>query len=295
MTSWHVMAFAMMMMPSLVIVSAVFVMRWLRAKEARRDPLTSELLALPGAQLQQKVASSNEDLGIRYLAGVLTCTLLGEIILLRHISVDISALNTHDYVFLVGSLAAAGWTCWEMVRVVRAKRTFFQGLRAEMATAQEVTAALMGNQRLLNDVVGDGFNIDHVVVSPAGVFAIETKSRRKLAVGNGSPKVSYDGKSLKFTDWTETEPLTQAARQAQWLRGYLQKATGQSYAVQPVLALPGWFVEQTARLGPNDVRVINPKNSGWLFTSKGAPVLTDAQIQQAIFMLEKIAKSPDLY
>lgn len=263
-------------------------------RDSRRDPLTSELLALPGARAQQQLSKQEEDGLTSYMSGVVICAAIGNLILVRHVAADLSALNTFDYLLIATSFLVGGWTCYKLIRASRARRKYYQGLRAEIATAQEIYATLAGNYRLLNDLECDGFNIDHAVVTPAGVFAIETKSRRKLAQGNGSPKVFYDGKALKFPGWSETVPLAQAARQAQWLRNYLQKATGASFPVQAALALPGWYVENTARMGASDVRVFNPKKSGRLFTPSGTAVLTDAQIQQAVFALEKLAKAPEL-
>lgn len=164
------------------------------------------------------------------------------------------------------------------------------GLRAERAAAQEIGAVLAGSNRIFHDVQAGAFNIDHVVVSPAGVFAVETKSRRKPPAGGGADKVKvrYDGKALSFPGWSETEPIAQAERQARWLADYLRKATGESFPVTPVLALPGWFVENTARISEGMVRVINPKKSDWLFLNPRGAGLDPAAIQRASFAVEKL-------
>lgn len=149
---------------------------------------------------------------------------------------------------------------------------------------------LAGNNRMFHDVQAGSFNIDHVVVSPAGVFAVETKSRRKPPAGGGAEnvKVRYDGKALAFPGWTESEPIAQAERQARWLAEHLRKATGESFPVTPVLALPGWYVENVARIADGMVRVINPKKSDWLFLNSRGVALDRAAIQRVSFAVEKL-------
>ena len=34
---------------------------------------------------------------------------------------------------------------------------------------------------VFHDIPGDGFNVDHALIGPAGIFAIETKTRAKPA------------------------------------------------------------------------------------------------------------------
>ena len=167
------------------------------------------------------------------------------------------------------------------------------GIRAEQAVAQELAEMLAGRNRIIHDVQAKQFNIDHVVITPGGIFAVETKSRLKPAAGQGSEaaKVFYDGKGLKFPGWMETEPVEQARRQADWLARHLQAATGERLPVVAVLALPGWYVENTARITDDMVRVINPKNASWLFV-KRPPVLDDAALQRAIHAVEKLAAVP---
>ena len=71
----------------------------------------------------------------------------------------------------------------------------------------------------------------------------------------------------------------------------MKAATGESFPVLAVLALPGWYVENTARITDEMVRVLNPKNASWLFIKR--PVsLDDAALQRAIFAVEKLAAEP---
>jgi len=64
------------------------------------------------------------------------------------------------------------------------------------------------------------FNIDHILVGPAGVFAGETKAPSKGSRGNrkDEAKVIYDGERLRFPKWVTTEPIDQAKAEAAWLR-----------------------------------------------------------------------------
>lgn len=104
---------------------------------------------------------------------------------------------------------------------------------------------------VFHDLAGDKFNIDHVVIAPQGVFAVETKGYRKPNRDGGAADatVIYDGEVLKLPEWSGSGALRQAARQARWLSEWLTGATGESVQVTPVLALPGWFVDRKGR-GP---------------------------------------------
>jgi hypothetical protein len=63
--------------------------------------------------------------------------------------------------------------------LVRRYRYAIEGAAGERETAK-MLALLPGSFTVLNDFAFSGFNVDHVVVGPTGVWAIETKSQPGL-------------------------------------------------------------------------------------------------------------------
>ncbi len=280
----------LMLSPLILMVGAMWL--WLRAmqRDQRRDPLTTELRRLPGASLAERADSLGERMSDLLIWSLVAGAFATMLLLSRHLTIDAIAFDIWDAGILASLLAFCAWSIRNTLESMKALRTSRQGLRAELSTAQEIGAVLAGNNRMFHDVRAGSFNIDHVVVSPAGVFAVETKSRRKPPAGGGADnvKVFYDGRTLSFPGWVETEPIEQAGRQAKWLADYLRKATGETFSVTPVLALPGWWVENTGPISNGMVRVINPKNSKWLFLTPRGTALNPAAIQRVSFTVEKL-------
>lgn len=133
------------------------------------------------------------------------------------------------------------------------------------------------------------WNIDHVVLTPAGVFAIETKTRRKPkdtgARGQAGHKVIFDGQQLLFPApmHADRHGLEQAQNNADWLAEKLTRLNGASVPVSPVLVLPGWWVEAKGK-GP--VAVFNPKGlPGFLAGRPG--IFSDRQFRAINAQLEE--------
>lgn len=120
------------------------------------------------------------------------------------------------------------------------------GRDAELAVASELMKLQSLGYQVFHDVQADGFNIDHLVVGPNGVFAVETKGRHKRTndAKNGQKDyvMSFENNQLNFPSWIEKEPLDQAQRQAKWVATWLNKASGMQLNVMPLLVYPGWFV-----------------------------------------------------
>src|SRR5690606_5819201 len=125
----------------------------------------------------------------------------------------------------------------------------------------------------------ENFNIDHVVIGPRAVYAVETKSvRRPKGKGDADVhRVSYDGKALRFPDFVNTDALAQAARQAQWLKRKLHEALGMEVPVVAALALPGWFIDRTEAGKGADVMVFTPMGKGADFLARGQERLAPEQ------------------
>ena len=284
---------ALSLLPLLILAPAVIGFNGWLDRQPRRDPLTTDLRRLPGNSLETRLEKQREkmlDLMIWALATGFVAALM---ILTKRLQQNGIDWQTHDTIYLLIGLSVSAILTWRMVRQMPELRKMKQGIRAEQAAAQELAEVLAGKNRIIHDVQAKDFNIDHVVITPGGIFAVETKSRLKPPAGQGAEavKVIYDGKCLKFPGWTETAPIEQARRQADWLARHLQAETGERLPVFPVLALPGWFVENAARITDEMVRVINPKNSGWLFVKRAA-ILDDAALQRAITAVGKLAAEP---
>jgi len=113
---------------------------------------------------------------------------------------------------------------------------------------------------IFHDIPGDGFNIDHVVVSDRGVFIVETKTLIKR--GKGNPHIIFNGERILVNGFElKHNPVPQALAERTWLRNYLINTTGITFPVKAVVVFPGWFVE------PQSIR----KDEIWVLSHKALP------------------------
>jgi hypothetical protein len=277
------------LIPAIVSVSGVTIaflvlsaLRWTSRHGQKRSPLTRDLLRSPGQSLREQV----EDITLTLVSDVMCLALVSSFGALGLSMLDRPARSAYAYPVVmtlliggVGFFAISLWRRWTHRARLRL------ALDGEMATGEELNQLMLRGCRVFHDFPADRFNIDHVVVGPAGVFAVETKARAKgLRGGTQIATVTYDGRVLHFPGWQERESLEQARRQAKWLQEWLTSALGESLTVKPVLALPGWFVD---RKGSGDVLVSNPKNATILAQPRGEPVLTVQMIQRIAHQLEQ--------
>jgi hypothetical protein len=202
------------------------------------------------------------------------------------------ALATHDkgspaFILSVG-FVACGLLYYRAYRSIRSCMNHRLGLLGEQVTGQILDQLSSDSIRVFHDLEirepgKKPWNIDHVVITPAGVFAIETKTRRKprgiAPDGQQGHKVIFDGQQLRFPApmAADRHGLDQTQRNADWLTGKLATLNGCAVPVTPVLVLPGWWVEAKGK-GP--VTVLNPKGLR-SFLNGRAPALS-AERQSAI-------------
>jgi Nuclease-related domain len=153
--------------------------------------------------------------------------------------------------------------------------SFFDGQQAQVSIAPQAQTAT----QVFHDVPGEGFNIDHVAIGPAGVFTIETKTRSKPEGRRVRTVVDRAGISIAGAPPSHG-PLDQASAQANWLAELLRRSTSKPYRVRPVVLFPGWFVAQKRPRKPSDPWVLEPKAFvKWL--ERERVQLTDEQIALA--------------
>ena len=135
------------------------------------------------------------------------------------------------------------------------------GLRGEQAVAESLVdrGVAAAGYVAFHDVPGGGeWNVDHVVVGPGGVFVLETKARprRKATRAQEEQVVFFDGKVLEFPWCYDRKAAEQGARNADWVQEFLAGFGPKNLEVQPVVVVPGWYVESK---GNYPVKAMNAK------------------------------------
>lgn len=274
----NVILFAALLLPLILVLGVLLIWRVFRQRDKRRSPLTFKVLSLPGEGLHQAIDRHNERYSefatIVLLSGPL---LLSSWLLIRMDRVvdDWTAIQFGwgDAVFATVGIGAVVWGAFGLVYHARERHKYLQGRAAELAVAQCLMPLMADGGLIYHDFPGDKFNIDHIVVGHGAVFAIETKSRRKPDKGGReSARVDYDGARLKFPNHVETKPIEQARRQAQWLEKFLDSGVGEPVRVIPVVALPGWYAQNSVQRP--DVLVSNCHNSSFMMSDKFGSALS---------------------
>lgn len=90
----------------------------------------------------------------------------------------------------------------------------------------------------------DSHTIDHVVVTPHGIFVVETRARTRpfTAAGKEINVVTVERDRLRFPGWSERRSLEKVHHDTRWLAEWLETQCGEPVPVRGVLALPGWDI-----------------------------------------------------
>lgn len=228
-------------------------------RKRRKNPLTQNLLRMPGASVLKELDDSFDKYG-NYLFELITILLMATSIIFYNFG---TTNKIHLQMMFIVGIVAIVLVPFYIVRMIRLKLRRDKlklGFECEVAVGQELNQLMLDGYRVFHDFPAEKFNIDHIVIGKGGVFAVETKGRSKRIDKKSNwenARVKFDGEKLIFPTWTEIKPIEQANNNAKWLENWIKKNTGEEVKVMSVLALPGWFVEENKdkNLRP---RVINP-------------------------------------
>ncbi len=162
----------------------------------------------------------------------------------------------NPYLSTILSLIVIVYSIIKILRLKKQMEPLKLGRDGEKIVGQYLDELKGDGARVLHDIIGDGFNIDHVIISEHGIFVVDTKTYQKPAKGEAIISVKDDNIFVNNVLITRN-PITQGKALARWLQELLEKSTGRKYPVQPVVVFPGWFVEKMR--GNQDVWVLNPK------------------------------------
>jgi hypothetical protein len=197
-------------------------------------------------------------------------------------------------IYLTVGFVACCILVWQSAKNLLRYSNHRLGLLGEQVVGQMLDRLSSDSIRVFHDleVLEPGkktWNIDHVVVTPAGVFSIETKCRRKprgiAPDGQQGHKVVFDGQQLLFPAPMKADRfgIDQAQRNANWLSDKLTSLNGVGISVSPVLVLPGWWIDAKGK-GP--VSVLSHKGLP-NFLSGRRSVFSDQQFRAISSQLEE--------
>jgi hypothetical protein len=187
--------------------------------------------------------------------------------------------------WISSAVVATGVSVIAFLRLIPKSRALARGERGELVVAEQLEALRVNGFRCFHDIVRDGFNIDHVVVGPPGVFVLETKFR------SGSGLVEFRNGQGIFVDGREEErdPLKQARGNARVVHDLIRQHAGLELWVKPLVVFVGdWKVKNAWR--DTDIRVITANGIARYFDRQDQPELTKREIQLICSHLNRTAR-----
>jgi hypothetical protein len=270
--------------PAVVTFAILVMIKLARDREARL-PFTRLPLRAPGESARRKAdeifESFSLDLGLLCFAWPATGFVLG---LVQHGELKLAAA-----IGLIVSIAGAGIIGTRMASKLRTYADYRIGSLGEQVVGRELDQLMAQGYRVFHDVEFEGWNIDHVVVGPRGVFAVETKTRRKPSKRSGlEAKVVFDGETLTYPGKShERDAIEQASRNAESLAKWIAESAAENIPVVPVIALPGWALD-IRRYGP--VAVYSATDMGEPMLKRGKTQLNPGQIERITHQLRRVCE-----
>lgn len=169
-------------------------------------------------------------------------------------------------------------------RLFRTFRNLNRGERGELRVAEVLDDLRSSGYHAIHDIPANGYNIDHVLVGPAGVFAIETKFR------SGHGEIEFrNGDGLFVGGQREKDDsLRQAGSNAANVNRLLKENCGEYFWVKPLLVFVGdWKVKNTWQTTDARVFTIDGFRN---YLEDRQPELTTVEIKLIASHLERSVK-----
>lgn len=249
-----------------------------------RSPLKDKPLRLPGQSIAEERDELVEDSVAQPLMFALFFVVLAALEWWRFYW----DMKPSPAIFTGAAFLTVCYAAFRIWRVIPRLRNLRQGLEGERVVGQFLELLREQGFRVFHDIVGDGFNVDHVLIGPAGVFTIETKTWSKPR--SGKAEILFDGEQLQAGVLApDRDPVVQAKAQAAWLKSFLAESTGRRFEVRPTIVFPGWFVNNKPG-SMKEVWVLEPKALP-AFLEKEPVRLSAEDVRLASFHLSRAVRA----
>ena len=278
----HLGAAILALVPMTVVAAAVFLYRWHMRSRSGRNPLTKALLNQPGASLRSKLIEEQDHFDALLLISAVLGAYIAGFAAGHQVEQDIGVAFWATVGG--GAIVVLLWLVHRAISSFKRIQRLRLGLDGEMATGEELSHLMRLGYHVFHDIPGANYNIDHAVVGPNGVFAIETKTHAKPASGY---QAKFDGRVIHYPDRSDFQAVEQAERNAHTLGEFLFKAAGRRAHVRAIVILPGWCVNHTGK--NQGCHVLASGQVDWIPKIKGA-TLSPEDITSIAHQLERLCR-----
>lgn len=223
-------------------------------KQKKKSPIKDKPLRYVGQSLDERINKLINEDAVPYLMATFLLVYLAGYEWWRYFRNPPPFPKTVTFVAVMFFL----FCVYRLRKILKEVKAIKLGRDGERAVGQYLENLRENGHRIFHDLVGDNFNLDHVIISRKGIYVIETKTYSKPA--KGEAKIGFDGERLTIKDlWVQTKPITQVNAASNWLKNILLETTGKDFSIKPVILFPGWYVESTEQGKKSCVWVLNPK------------------------------------
>jgi hypothetical protein len=252
----------------------------------KRLPFTQKILRPPGESLRIRLIELDEKLNDRLIQLFLAAyspLILAGLVALQGVRPGIGVWVTIGAIAVVASI----WSAYRLWKVINLRRRIRLGFEGERHVGEALNQLMLVGYRVFHDfLITDKprsiRNINHIVVGPNGVFAVETKTRRKVKGENGA-NVTVLENALQYPWGLDQRDLAQAHHDASWLAEWLSRMTDQPVSVGSILVLPGWFIDRRAKPA---VTVVSGSEVAANIPKLNGTVTSPSEIRQLAALIE---------
>lgn len=220
----------------------------------KKSPLKDKLLRTPGQSLDEEINKIIDDEVMTYVVASAMFVFITLFEWYRwYMEIPPSPLLFTFMTFLVILISI-----YKFISLRKKIKALKQGRDGEKAVAELLNFYREAKMKVFHDIVGDNFNVDHVVVSTRGIFLVETKTYSKP--DKGKTEIVFNGKTISKNGYIMNDDiLIQVKASSKWLRKLIEELTAKVVDVQPAVVFPGWYVQMTNEY-KSDIWMLNPKN-----------------------------------
>ena len=219
----------------------------------KKSPLKDNPLRNPGQSIDDEIKRVIDDDVVPYFLYsflFIFITVYSWLIWLQIIDIPNPILMT------VVTVLVSSYCFYKLIALKKKLKALRLGRDGERAVGQTLDSLKGKGYRVFHDLIGKGFNLDHIIICEHGVFSIETKTYSKPE--KGQCKIIYNKEGLEINGYKSGKKIiTQAQAQKSWLEKQIVLLAGINVPVKPVVVFPGWYIDNQNKA--DEVWVLEPK------------------------------------